>query len=38
MLEKQLSKFALDGEILSVVPFGNGHINKTYKVETTGGK
>lgn len=28
-------KFQLNGEIVAVKPFGNGHINRTYLVETT---
>lgn len=30
-----LDKFQIEGDILSVEPFGNGHINKTYKVITS---
>lgn len=30
-----LGKFQIDGDILSVDAFGNGHINKTYKVITS---
>ena len=32
------NKFALKGEIISVEPYGSGHVNKTYLVETTMGK
>ena len=32
-----LKKFSIDGEVLEIVPFGNGHINKTYKVTTDQG-
>lgn len=28
-------RFRLDGEVLSIKPFGNGNINDTFKVETT---
>ena len=27
-------KFALDGAIKKIYPFGSGHINDTYKIET----
>ena len=30
------NKFAIDGEILNVTPYGEGHINATYLVETSG--
>ena len=33
-----LQKFSIDGDILEVSAFGNGHINKTYKVTTSKGK
>ena len=33
-MEKLISLFALDGEITSIAPLGNGHINSTYKVTT----
>ena len=29
-----LSHFDLDSKAISCVPFGNGHINKTYEVKT----
>lgn len=28
------NQFSLNGEILEIIPFGNGHINKTYKLVT----
>jgi len=31
-----LKRFPLTGEVLSCAPYGNGHINDTYRVETTG--
>lgn len=33
-VKKIAEKFALEGSILSVEPFGNGHINRTYLVKT----
>ena len=33
-----LQRFSIEGEVLEIVPFGNGHINKTYKVTTSAGK
>jgi len=30
------NQFAIDGEVIAVVPFGSGHINDTFKVATTG--
>lgn len=30
------NRFLLEGEVIKVFPFGSGHINDTYKVETTG--
>ena len=30
------SQFSIDGNIVSVKPFGNGHINDTYLIETEG--
>ena len=33
-----LDKFSIDGDVLEVASFGNGHINKTYKVATSTGK
>ncbi len=30
------SQFKIDGEVTSVHPFGNGHINDTYLIETAG--
>ena len=32
-----ISRFRLNGSILSVIPFGSGHINDTYKVITEAG-
>jgi len=29
------NRFALEGRVTSVLPFGSGHINKTYRVSTT---
>ena len=29
------NQFILEGDILSVEPYGNGHINRTYLVKTT---
>jgi Ser/Thr protein kinase RdoA (MazF antagonist) len=33
-LQSITSQFALTGTVLSVLPYGSGHINDTYKVET----
>ena len=30
-----IGKFQIDGDVLSIEPFGNGHINKTFKVITS---
>ncbi len=30
-----VSKFAIDGEVKSIAPYGEGHINSTFLVETT---
>ena len=30
-------RFDVEGEVLTVTPYGNGHINETYRVETTTG-
>ncbi len=30
------NQFAIDGEVIDVVPFGSGHINDTFKVTTSG--
>ena len=32
-LQQILSRFEYDGELCSCTPYGNGHINSTYKVE-----
>ncbi len=31
-VQELVSKFIADGNVVSVVPFGNGHINDTFKV------
>ena len=33
-----LSKFIISGEVKEIKPFGNGHINRTFYVETTSNK
>lgn len=35
---KQIGEFVLDGEIVDIFPYGNGHINSTYKVIDSTGK
>ena len=37
-LNELLTKFAIEGEVVKIIPFGNGHINKTYKVTTSTGQ
>lgn len=34
-MEELLKAFNFEGEVLEIKPFGNGHINDTYKVTTT---
>lgn len=33
-LRRIVDQFALDGTVMSVTPYGDGHINVTYLVET----
>ena len=33
-----LDRFAIEGTVTKIIPFGNGHINKTYKVTTSTGQ
>jgi len=30
-----VNKFSFQGEVISITPFGNGHINRTFKIVTT---
>ena len=36
-MEKAVYAFRLDGEPVKCIPFGHGHINSTFKIETTSG-
>jgi Ser/Thr protein kinase RdoA (MazF antagonist) len=35
-LQNIYSNFLIDDEIITIAPFGSGHINDTYKIKTTG--
>ncbi len=37
-LEEIINKFQINGDVSSVIPFGNGHINNTYLVDTAKGE
>ena len=38
IVKAALGRFKIDGEISEIAPFGNGHINDTFKIATSSGK
>ena len=38
IVKAALGYFKIDGEISEIAPFGNGHINDTFKIATSSGK